>query len=51
MGFLLWIIAVVVAIVGVVQLFQGQVLWGIILLVVAAAIGPGGFSIFRTRGT
>lgn len=51
MGGVLWLIAVVVAIIGVVQLFQGQILWGIILLVVAAAIGPGGFSIFRTRAT
>lgn len=51
MGGVLWVIAVVVAIVGVVQLFQGQVLLGIILLVVAAAIGPGGFSVFRSRRT
>ncbi len=51
MGGVLWLIAVVVAIVGVVQLFQGQVLLGIILLVVAAAIGPGGFSVFRSRRT
>jgi len=51
MGGVLWLIAVVVAIVGVVQLFQGQILLGIILLVVAAAIGPGGFSVFRSRHT
>jgi hypothetical protein len=51
MGGLLWIIAVVIAVIGIVQLFQGQILLGIVLLVVAAAVGPGGFSIFRTRRT
>ena len=47
MSFLLWIVAVVLAIVGVVQLLQGQLLLGIVLLVVAALVGPGGYSIFR----
>lgn len=46
---LLWLIAVILAIVGVVQLLQGQILWGILLLVAAAAVGPGGWSVFRTR--
>jgi hypothetical protein len=49
MGFILWIVAVILAIVGVVQLFQGQVLFGIILLVVAAGVGPGGWSFFRKK--
>jgi len=49
MGSVLWIVAVVLAIVGVVQLLQGQIILGIVLLVAAAAIGPGGFSIFRSR--
>jgi len=49
MGGVLWIIAVVIAVIGIVQLLQGQILFGIILLIVAAAVGPGGFSIFRTR--
>jgi hypothetical protein len=47
MSFLLWIVAVVLAIVGVVQLLQGQILLGIVLLVVACLVGPGGYSIFR----
>lgn len=51
MGGILWLIAVVLAIVGVVQLLQGQIILGIVLLVVAAAVGPGGFSIFRSRRT
>ena len=46
---LLWIIAVVIAVIGVVQLLQGQVILGIILLVVAAAVGPGGWSVLGSR--
>jgi hypothetical protein len=46
---LLWIIAVVIAVIGVVQLLQGQIIWGILLLVVAAAVGPGGWSVIGSR--
>jgi len=49
MGSVLWIVAVVLAVIGVVQLFQGQIILGIVLLVAAAAVGPGGFSVFRSR--
>lgn len=45
----LWVIAVVIAVIGIVQLVQGQILWGIVLLVVAAAVGPGGWTLFRGR--
>jgi len=41
------ILALVLVIAGIVQLFQGQILWGIILIVLACAVGPGGYSIFR----
>ena len=44
-----WLLAVVIAVVGVVQLLQGQVLFGILLLVAACAVGPGGYSVFRSR--
>ena len=47
MSLLLWIIAVVIAIVGIVQLIQGQIILGIVLLVVACLVGPGGYSIFQ----
>lgn len=50
MGSLLWVGAVIVAIIGIFQLLQGQIILGIVLLVVAAAIGPGGWSVFRSRG-
>ena len=46
---LLWLIAVVIALIGVVQLFQGQVLFALVLFVIACLIGPGGYSIFRGR--
>ncbi len=45
----LWVIAVILAIIGIVQLLQGQIILGIILLVAAAAVGPGGWSVFRSR--
>jgi hypothetical protein len=44
---LVWLIAVVLAVVGIVQLLQGQLLLGLALLVAAALVGPGGYSIFR----
>ena len=50
MGFILWLIAVILVVVGVVQLLQGQIIFGIILIIVGLAVGPGGFSIFRRRG-
>jgi TM2 domain-containing membrane protein YozV len=45
----LWVIAVVIGIVGVVQLLQGQMLFGILLIVVAFLVGPGGYSVFNRR--
>lgn len=46
MGFLLWILAVIIGIWGVVTLIRGQVLLGILLIIVAFAVGPGGWFIF-----
>jgi hypothetical protein len=48
-GFVLWVIAVIIGIVGIVQLLQGQIILGIVLLVVAFLVGPGGYSVFRSR--
>jgi hypothetical protein len=47
MAMLLWILAVLIGIRGVVTLIRGQVLMGIILIVVAFLVGPGGVSIFN----
>lgn len=48
---LLPIIAAIIAIVGIVQLLEGQLLFGILLLVVAAAVGPGGWTVFSRRSS
>jgi hypothetical protein len=48
---LLPLVALIIAIVGVVQILQGQLILGIVLLVVAAAVGPGGWSIWNGRRT
>jgi hypothetical protein len=48
-GFVLWIAAVILVIVGIVQLFQGQIILGIVLIIVGCLVGPGGYSIFRRR--
>jgi len=47
MAMLLWILAVLIGIWGVVTLIRGQVLLGIILIIVAFLVGPGGVSIFN----
>ena len=51
MGFLLWIIAVILVIAGIVTLFKGGIILGIVLIVVGFAVGPGGWSIFNRRGS
>jgi len=45
--FLLWLLAVVIGIAGIVSLFRGQILWGVILIIVAFLVGPGGVSVFN----
>jgi len=43
---LLWIIAAIFVIAGIVTLVRGGVLAGIVLIIVGLLIGPGGVSIF-----
>ncbi|GAB3598504.1 hypothetical protein GCM10027446_29010 [Angustibacter peucedani] len=43
---LLWIIAVILVIAGIVSLIRGQIIAGIVLIVVGLLVGPGGVSIF-----
>jgi hypothetical protein len=43
----LWIIAVILVIAGIVSIFRGSLLWGIVLIVVGLLVGPGGVSIFH----
>jgi hypothetical protein len=47
LALLLWIIAVVLVIAGIVSIIRGSILWGIVLIVVGLLIGPGGVSVFK----
>ena len=46
MATILWLIAVVLVISGVVSLVRGQLITGIVLIVIGLLVGPGGVSIF-----
>jgi hypothetical protein len=46
MGTILWILAVILVVFGIVSLVRGQVLAGIALIIVGLLVGPGGVSIF-----
>jgi uncharacterized membrane protein YdbT with pleckstrin-like domain len=45
MEFILWILAVILVVAGIVSLFRRQILWGVVLIVVGLLVGPGGVSI------
>jgi hypothetical protein len=51
MGPIIWLLAVVLAIVGVLRILGGDLVVGVVLLVLAAMVGPGGYSIFRGRSS
>ncbi|MEZ5085396.1 MAG: GPGG-motif small membrane protein [Tessaracoccus sp.] len=46
MAFILWIIAAILVIGGILALIRKQLLWGIVLIVVGLLVGPGGVSVF-----
>ena len=46
MTFILWLLAVILVIAGIVSIFQRRVLWGVVLIIVGLLVGPGGVSIF-----
>lgn len=46
MEFILWLLAVILVIAGIVTLVRGAVLYGIVLIVVGLLVGPGGVSVF-----
>ncbi len=46
MELILWLIAVVLVVAGVVTLVRGATLSGVLLIVVGLLVGPGGVSIF-----
>lgn len=50
MNILLWLIAVVLVVWGIITLIHGSIILGIVLIVVGLLVGPGGVSIFsRSR--
>jgi len=46
MSTILFIIAAVLVIAGIVSIIRGGILWGIVLIVLGLLVGPGGVSIF-----
>ncbi len=44
---ILWIIAAVLVIAGIVAIIRGAILWGIVLIILGLLVGPGGVSIFN----
>ena len=48
MEMILWLLAVVLVVWGIVTLVRGQVLMGVLLIVVGLLVGPGGVSLFTT---
>ena len=46
MEFVLWLIAVILVIAGIVALVRGAILYGIVLIVLGFVVGPGGVSVF-----
>ena len=46
MEFLLWLVAVVLVVSGIVALVRGAVPYGLVLIVVGLIVGPGGVSAF-----
>ncbi|GAA0331047.1 MAG: GPGG-motif small membrane protein [Micropruina glycogenica] len=43
----LWLIAAVLVVSGILAIIRKQVMWGIVLIVVGLLVGPGGVSIFH----
>jgi hypothetical protein len=44
---ILWIIAAILVIAGILWIIRGSVIAGIVLIVVGCLVGPGGVSIFK----
>ena len=46
MELVLWLLAVILVIAGIVTIIRGAVLYGIVLIIVGLLVGPGGVSLF-----
>jgi hypothetical protein len=42
----LWILAVILVVSGILAVFRKEYLWGIVLIIVGLLVGPGGVSLF-----
>jgi hypothetical protein len=47
MDFILWILGIVLVISGVFKIVKGEILLGIVFVVVGLLVGPGGTSVFN----
>lgn len=45
MELILWIIAVILVVSGIVTLIRGEIIWGAALIAIGLLVGPGGVSI------
>jgi hypothetical protein len=46
MNTVLWVIAVVLVVFGIVTLLRGAVMYGVLLIILGLLVGPGGVSVF-----
>lgn len=46
MAIILWLLAVILVVSGIVAILRKEYLWGVVLIVVGLLVGPGGVSIF-----
>jgi hypothetical protein len=46
MELLLWILAVILVVSGIVSIVRGGFLWGVVLIIVGLLVGPAGVSLF-----
>lgn len=46
MQFFLWTFSILLLVSGLGMLFRGQIIWGILIILAAGAVGPGGVLLF-----
>jgi hypothetical protein len=46
MTILLWVLAVILVVAGILALLRRQILWGVVLIIVGLLVGPFGVSVF-----
>lgn len=47
MDFILWLLSVVLIVAGVLRIIRGDLLMGIVFVIVGLLVGPGGTSVFN----